>query len=206
MLSVEDITEPSEDLLVDETFVHPDTKKSITHKVMNIEKVVGRIVDTMVAREKEGKNFGVITLAEGLAEYLPAEHTVGVKRDEHGHLSIADVNFGKLFAKAIAKAYKARTGNDRKVTGVTLGYESRCAIPTAFDVLLGSALGVGAFRALYEKGLDEVMVSTVGQLELRFVPFDELIERDTMKTKTRYITFGSDFHKLARFLETYVHV
>ena len=31
-----------------------------------------------------------------------------------------------------------------------LGYESRCAIPHAFDVMLGSQIGVGAFRALVE--------------------------------------------------------
>jgi 6-phosphofructokinase 1 len=70
--------------------------------------------------------------------------------------------------------------------------------------MLGSALGVGAFRALIEDGRDEVMVSTMGQLALRFVPFAELIDPDTMMTKTRFIEYGSDFHKLARFLETYI--
>jgi 6-phosphofructokinase 1 len=204
VVSVEDVLEPSEKMLVDETYTDPKTGKSITHKVMDVPKMIDRIVSTMVSREKEGKHFGVIVLAEGLAEYLPAENTVGVARDDHGHLSIANVNFAKLFSKIIAKAYNERTKGERKVTGVQLGYESRCAIPTAFDVILGSALGVGAYRALVEHGKDEVMVSTEGQLDLHFVPFADLIDRETMKTKTRYITHGSDFHKLARFLETYV--
>ena len=57
------------------------------------------------------------------------------------------------------------------MTGLQLGYEARCAAPNAFDVMLGSQLGVGAYRALVEKRLDGVMVSVVGQLELRYVPF-----------------------------------
>ena len=38
------------------------------------------------------------------------------------------------------------------MTGLQLGYEARCAKPHAFDVMLGSQLGVGAYRALVESG------------------------------------------------------
>jgi 6-phosphofructokinase 1 len=70
--------------------------------------------------------------------------------------------------------------------------------------MLGSQLGVGAYRALVEKHLDGVMVSIVGQLELRYVPFQELVDPATLVTVVRYVDPNSDFHKLARFLETYV--
>ncbi len=86
-----------------------------------------------------------------------------------------------------------------------LGYEARCARPHAFDVMLGSQLGVGAYRALVEEGLDGVMVSVSGQLDLNYVPFDKLIDPDTLVTKVRYVDPDSDFHRLARFLETYVN-
>ena len=86
-----------------------------------------------------------------------------------------------------------------------LGYECRCARPQAFDVMLGSQLGVGAYRALVEKRLDGVMVSVSGQLELNYVPFNQLVDPDTLVTVVRYIESGSDFHRLARFLETYIH-
>ncbi len=85
------------------------------------------------------------------------------------------------------------------------GYESRCARPQAFDVMLGSQLGVGAYRALVEKRLDGVMVSVSGQLELNYVPFNQLVDPATLVTVVRYIEPGSDFHRLARFLETYVN-
>ena len=37
--------------------------------------------------------------------------------------------------------------------------------------MLGSQLGVGAYRALVEEKLNGVMVSVRGQLELNYVPF-----------------------------------
>ena len=126
-----------------------------------------------------------------------------MKRDEHNHIAISQVNLGQRFAQLVMDAYKARTGRKRKVTGLQLGYESRCAKPQAFDVMLGSQLGVGAFRALVEKGYNGVMVSVTGQLDLHYVPFSELINPQTLVTVVRYIDPNKDFHKLARFLETY---
>jgi ATP-dependent phosphofructokinase / diphosphate-dependent phosphofructokinase len=200
VLSVEDIIG---ELRQEETTTDAKTGESKTRPIMNMERMVGRIVDMMLAREAENKEFGVIILAEGLAEFLPAEYLKGVKRDEHEHIAISQVNLGQRFAKLVADAYETRTGKRRKVTGLQLGYESRCAQPQAFDVMLGSQLGVGAFRALCEKGYNGVMVSVSGQLDLRYVPFSDLIDPQTLVTVVRYIDPDSDFHKLARFLETY---
>ena len=50
-----------------------------------------------------------------------------------------------------------------------------------------------------------VMVSVSGQLELHYEAFDELVDPETLVTKVRYIETGSDFHSLARFLETEVN-
>ena len=201
VISVEDI---AGDYRREETYQDPKTGKQKTRPIMNAEKLIDRIVRTMVAREKEGKEFGVIVLAEGLAEYLPMELLKDIPRDEHGHISIAQINLGKMCARLIAEAYKKKTGKERKVTGLQLGYESRCAKPQAFDVMLGSQLGVGAYRALVEQKLDGVMVSIIGQLELRYVPFETLVDPETLVTKVRYIETTSDFHRLARYLETRV--
>jgi 6-phosphofructokinase 1 len=174
--------------------------------VMNTEEVVGRIVKTMrVREEEEGKQYGVIVLAEGLAEYLPSKQLEGIPRDEHGHISIAQVQLGRMFSKLVADEFKRQTGRSRKVVGLQLGYEARCAKPHAFDVMLGSQLGVGSYRALAERGLNGVMVSVSGQLDLNYVPFEELVDPNTLVTVVRYVERGSDFHRLARFLETYVN-
>ena len=67
--------------------------------------------------------------------------------------------------------------------------------------MLGSQLGIGAYRALVEEDLDGHMISVKGQLELRFVPFHDVIHAETMRTEAQLIRPESDFFRLARFLE-----
>ena len=201
VLSVEDVAGRYR---ADEPATDPETGATTTRKVMNLPEVIEHIVAAMRTRERDGKDFGVIVLAEGLAEFLPSEFLQGVPRDDHGHISIAQVDLGRSFAKMVGEEYTRQTGRSRKVTGLQLGYESRCAAPHAFDVMLGSQLGVGAYRALVEEGLDGVMVSAAGQLDLNYVPFNKLVDPETLVTVVRYIKHGSDFHRLARFLETEV--
>jgi ATP-dependent phosphofructokinase / diphosphate-dependent phosphofructokinase len=198
VISVEDIIG---DLRATETVTNPKTGVQEERIVMNVERVIQRIVDTMMAREKEGKVYGVIVLAEGLAEFLPMRYLEGIPRDDHGHIAISDVRMYEKFAKLVADEYKRRTGKKRRVKGLQLGYEARCARPTAFDAMLGSQLGVGAYRALVEEGLNGVMVSVQGQLDLTYAPFENLVDPKTLVTMVRYIKPGSDFHQLARFLE-----
>jgi 6-phosphofructokinase 1 len=193
VISVEDITA--------EYLAPQSTPK---RKVMDLDKVVARIVRMMRNRqEREGKEYGVVVLAEGLAEYLSDEIIATMPRDDHGHLSVASCDLGKMVAKRIAAEFKKQTGITRKCTGIQLGYECRCARPHAFDVMLGSQLGVGAYRALHEQGLNGVMVSVSGQLDLHYVPFDKLVDPQTLVTVVRFIRPESDFHRLARFLSSF---
>ena len=68
VLSVEDIRgvyRTSEEIEVE---TKTGEKKTVKRDIMDLEKVVDRIVTTMLARDGEGKRFGVIVLAEGLAD------------------------------------------------------------------------------------------------------------------------------------------
>jgi 6-phosphofructokinase 1 len=193
VLSVEDITEE---------YLAPES--SPKRKIMDLNKVVGRIVTMMrKRREQEGKDYGVVVLAEGLAEYLSDEALAGVPRDDHGHLSVANCDLGKMVAKLVAAEFRKQTGVTRKVNGLQVGYESRCARPHAFDVMLGCQLGVGAFRALAEKGLNGVMISVAGQFDLHYVDFEKLVDPQNLVTVVRFIKPHSDFHRLAKFLSSF---
>lgn len=170
---------------------------------LKVDALVDRIVDLITAREhNEDKHYGIVVLAEGLGELLPPSYLENLPRDEHGHISLGRLDLGKLMAQLVMKRYEERHGEKKKVTGVQLGYEARCAPPHAFDVMLGSQLGIGAYRALVEENLDAHMVSTGGQLDLHYVPFQELINPGDLKTEVRFIEPDSDFHVLARFLES----
>lgn len=189
-----------------EQFEDPDDGTVRTREIMDLGRVVDRIVKTVQTRkERDGKQFGVIVLAEGLAELLPWEFIRDVGRDEHGHLSISRVNLGKVLAGKVAQRHREATGKPLKITAVQLGYEVRCARPSAFDVMLGGQLGVGAYRALVEHRHNGVMVSVSGQLDLQYVPFENLVHPETLVTMVRYVDPNSDFHKLVRFLETDVN-
>ncbi|MGY8748246.1 MAG: 6-phosphofructokinase [Pirellulales bacterium] len=201
VISVEDVMAG---YLVEEEFTN-DSGETLTRQCMDMNRVSERIVKTMLARESEGKQYGVIVVAEGLAEFLPFSYVEGVSRDDHGHINISQVSLYSILSHAVQKRYTEKTGGTRAVKGLQLGYESRCAKPHAFDAMLGSQLGVGAFRALAEKKLNGVMVSVSGQLDLHYEPFEKLVDPKTLVTVVRYIDTDSDFHRLARFLETHVN-
>jgi 6-phosphofructokinase 1 len=208
VISIEDL---DESMLTTEEVVNNVTGQKETHTCLKLDLFVDRIVELMKFREEvEGKEFGVIVLAEGLAEYYPLtlpaseEAPIEVEYDPFGHISSSSVDLGKRIAKRVARRYKEVTGSKRKVNGIQLGYETRCARPHAYDVILGSQLGVGAYRALVEEGKNGVMVSVHGQFDLKYVPFEELVDPANLTTHVRYIRRESDFYKLARFLETHV--
>ena len=190
------------DLAVSETIVDDATGEARTESRLDLEGLAERIVDLVLAREARGKHYGTIVLAEGLAELLPESFLRGVARDEHGHVSLGKIDIGKLVAKIAGERFKTHTGRAKKFNGVQLGYEARCAAPHAFDVMLGCQLGVGAKRAVADEGLDGVMVSVQGQLDLCFVPFAELIDPSSLLTEVRFIQRGSDFQRLVHELGT----
>ena len=153
----------------------------------------------MEARARAGKPYGVVCVAEGLASRLP--RAGGSEVDALGYSTFGAVNVGAQLAAAMERA-RERHGEPRvRVRSKQIGYEARCAEPVAFDVMLGSQLGVGAHRALVTEGLDGVMISVRAQLELVFVPFSDLIDPATMRTRVRFIDRDSDFYRLARSLE-----
>jgi len=199
VLAVEDVVGP---LAIEEDERDPATGTMRKVPRLSLDALADRIVELILAREKRGKSYGTVVLAEGLAEMLPRSFLDGVARDEHGHVSLGKIDLAKLVSSVVAERFEKRTGRTKKLTGVQLGYESRCAPPHAFDVMLGAQLGVGAYRALVERGLDGHMVSVKGQLDLQYVPFRDLVNPDTLVTEVRFIERGSDFQRLARELET----
>lgn len=168
--------------------------------VFDAEQVACDLVDLMIARAEDGREYGVICIAEGLADILPEGQRPQVV-DEHGNSMLGSVRIGETLAADIEREWQKRTGNKRKVRAKQIGYETRCAEPGAFDVMLGSQLGFGAYRALVEAELDGVMVSVRDQLDLKYVPFGELIDPETLRTRVRFIRPDSDFYRLARALE-----
>jgi len=168
--------------------------------VFDVRATASELVDLMLAREHDGRRHGIVCVAEGLADILPEEQRP-TTTDEHGNILMGAAHVGRMLAEEMERVYEQRTGRSFKVRHKQIGYETRCAEPSAFDVLLGTQLGVGAHRALIEERLSGHMVSVEKQLQLKYVPFGELIDPETLKTRVRLIERDSDLYRLARSLE-----
>jgi len=198
VIGVEDVVG---ELRIEETIENEDGGSEVK-SFLSLDAVVNRVVRLMQQRQKQGKGYGTVVLAEGLVELLPPSFLAGLPKDEHGHNSLGLFNIGKLVADRAGRLFKEQTGIKKAVVGIQLGYEARCAAPHAFDVMLGSQLGQGAYRALMEQELDGHMVSVTGQLELCYVPFHQLVDPETLVTNVRFIQPSSDFYRLAHSLGT----
>ena len=206
-------TEPTVDTDTGKPVLDEQGKPLMRH-IIDVKAVVNRITDTLVARDREKKNYGVIVVAEGLGESLPQSEIRecvsesayrALKPDTFGHFPVSQLKFSSRIGQLVAEEYKRRTGKERKIVGLQFGYEVRCHKPTAFDVILGSQLGVGAYRALAERNQGGVMISVAGQLNLVFEPFEKLIDYTKLRAYARPIDVEEGFHQLARYLEAHVN-
>ncbi len=174
--------------------------EDIEEDTLDLDRLALVISKLIEARKKDGKNYGVVCVAEGVADKLPDE--IKCKEiDGHGNVVLTGLEIGKMLAERLSQIHHARTGQKVKCIAKQIGYETRCTAPSGFDVILGSQLGTGAYRALAEEGLAGVMISIGEQMSLRYVPFDDLIDEQTGLTKLKFIEKDSDFWRLARFLE-----
>jgi len=173
--------------------------EDIDEEVLDIEKLVDRITDVIITRENDKKPYGVIAIAEGIVDKLPSE-LKPKETDRHGNVRYGEAKISSILAEAVKDRYKERTGLEVKITPKQVGYEIRSAYPTAFDVVMGSMLGYGAAK-FYLEGMFGIMVSVTDNFDLKAVPFSELIDKDTLKTRLRDVPRGSDFYNLKNRLQ-----
>lgn len=172
--------------------------EDIEGDVMDIDKVTSDIVDKILEREKYNKYYGVICIAEGLADKLP-EDLKPAESDKHGNIILATAEVGRTIRNRVCKLYEERTKRKKKIIYKQIGYETRNTPPISFDVVLGSMLGFGAFK-LFSKDQFNSMVSVSDNFSIIAVPFDILIDENTLLTRLRNVPRGSDFYELKEAL------
>jgi len=165
---------------------------------VSLSMVVDTIVGSMIKRLAEDKPYGVVVLAEGLAEKVTPDsipELANAERDPHGHIRYRDLDFGHLIKMAV-KARLAHFGADIAVIDKDVGYELRCRPPIPFDREYTRELGFGIADFLLRGG-SNAMISRQGD-RLVAIPFTDLIDAKTGKTQVRYVDVHSSVYRVAR--------
>lgn len=152
----------------------------------------------VIKRRAMGKHYGVAVLAEGLIERLDPEELAGLQdaeRDAHGHIRFAEVDLARK-VKTEVQGRLAQRGIRVTLVNKNIGYELRCADPIPFDAAYCRDLGYSAIRFLLAGGT-EAMVSIQGG-RLVPIPFNEIREPGTGKTRVRMVDVRSEGYRVAR--------
>ncbi len=157
-----------------------------------LEKLADNCVDVILTRKKQGKNYGVITIAEGLGDLLPK---VDASKDEYGHTRFDELELAARLRRAISEEIARRSGIKIKLRSKTLGYDARQIKPNIFDVLLCQRLGASAVDAILAGNYGH-MISVQGVLNPKLVPFADLVDPEKLKVKSWVMSRDEGLYKL----------
>ena len=168
---------------------------------IRLDDVVRVIEGAIVKGLAEGDPAGVAVVAEGVAELIdPAEFEMlaNVALDEYGHIRLAELPFGKVLIDSLKESLGKR-GITVALGTKDVGYELRCESPCAFDREYTCDLGVGAVDCL-ERGVTGALITRQDSAIVP-IPFDELMDPETGRTRIRMVDVGSDSFRAALSLQ-----
>ena len=165
---------------------------------LRLKTLVDTLVGAIIKRVSNGRKDGVAVIAEGIVLKIQAEDLAGlsdVERDAHGHVRIAEINIGDVLKNEVAARLKD-FGIKPTIVSKNIGYELRCADPIPFDMDYTRDLGYCAAKYLLSGGTGAMVSMQAG----RFVPipFTEMLDPKTGRTKTRLVDIDSTRYHIAR--------
>ncbi|MGB2985994.1 MAG: 6-phosphofructokinase [Phycisphaerae bacterium] len=170
-----------------------------------VSEIADIIEGAMLKRRTMGRSDGVAVLAEGLAYKLGDREELSrllgrdVPMDAAGHPRLSEVPLARLLSSELQNRFTAR-GDKITTVSHTLGYELRCARPTTFDMGYTRDLGHGGVRLLLDstRDLPAGMMVTLQADNLVPVPFEDMIDPETNRTRIRRIDLNSYSYSVAR--------
>jgi len=160
--------------------------------------ITDTLVGAIIKRLALGKRHGVAVIAEGVVEGIDPRDLAGIEgieRDAHGNLRIAEVAIGGILKQAVQDRLR-QFGLKTTIAAKDIGYELRCADPIPYDMEYARDLGYCAAKYLLSGG-HSVMVAIRGG-EFVPIPFRELLDANTGRTRIRYVNIRSTRYAIAR--------
>jgi len=178
-------------------------------KAITLEGIADAVIGSILKRKAQGKNYGVAVLAEGLIESIgekgllsalgedELKHYGRIERDEHGHLRLGELEFGRI-VRDFCKKRLTELGLKVDFIDKDLGYELRSADPIPFDCEYTRDLGYGAVKFLAGDLSAEygAIISFVDGTMVP-LPFADMIDKKTQRMRPRKVNVDSESFKCA---------
>jgi 6-phosphofructokinase 1 len=168
------------------------------------------IIGSIIKRKAEGSQYGLVVLAEGLIESLGEKGLIAalpdgqlerfgkVIRDDHGHLRLGEIEFGRLM-KELLSIRLEKLGIKLTFIDKDLGYELRCADPIPFDAEYTRDLGYAAVKFLRSPESEKygAIISFVDG-KMNPLPFDDMLDPKTGRMQNRRVNVDGEAFECAQ--------
>jgi 6-phosphofructokinase len=165
---------------------------------VRLRKIVDTLVGAIIKRLSTGRKHGVAVIAEGLVLSVEPEDLAQLgqtERDAHGHVRLAEVNFGEILKVAVRKRLNV-LGVDITIAEKNIGYELRCADPIPFDVEYTRDLGYCAAKYLLSGGNAAMVSMQAGNFVP--IPFSDMLDPETGRARVRRVDTHTTRYAIAR--------
>jgi 6-phosphofructokinase 1 len=177
---------------------------------VTVDEVCDIIIGSIIKRTAEGSRYGLVVLAEGLIESLGEKGLVAalpegqlerfgkIIRDEHGHLRLGEIEFGRLM-KELLTVRLEKLGIKMAFIDKDLGYELRCADPIPFDAEYTRDLGYAAVKFLRSPEAEKygAIISFVDG-KMNPLPFDKMLDPQTGRMQNRKVNVDGEAFECAQ--------
>ncbi len=177
---------------------------------VTVDEVCDTIIGSIIKRKVEGSQYGVVILAEGLIEAMGEQGLIKalpegelqrygkVLRDEHGHLRLGEIEFGRLMKDLLA-ARLEKLGIKMTFIDKDLGYELRCANPIPFDAEYTRDLGYAAVKFLLSPEAQKYgAIISVVDGKMIPLPFEKMLDPKTGRMQNRRVNVDGESYECAR--------
>jgi len=175
----------------------------------SVDEVCDVIIGAIIKRRAEGLHYGVVVMAEGLIESMGEQGLIKavpggqlerfgkVMRDDHGHLRLGEIEFGRLM-KELLTARLEKLGIKMTFIDKDLGYELRCADPIPFDCEYTRDLGYGAVKFLLSPESEKygAIISFVDGKMIP-LPFEKMLDPKTGRMQNRKVNVAGEAYECA---------
>src|SRR5450631_3553919 len=177
---------------------------------VTVDEVCDIIIGSIIKRKADGSNYGLVVLAEGLIESLGEKGLLAalpdgqlerfgkVVRDDHGHLRLGEIEFGRLMKELLSQRLD-KLGIKLTFIDKDLGYELRCADPIPFDAEYTRDLGYAAVKFLLSEDAKQYG-AIIGFIQGNMVPmeFEKMLDPKTNRMQTRLVNVKGEGYECAQ--------